>query len=66
MSPQSQAMFFTILPILLAGLALFVTVKWGGAKVWHVVIIVIACVVLFRSAAGPYIERGLSMIPPLH
>ena len=63
MSPQSQAMFFTLLPIFLVTLILFAMVKWGGARLWHVVVIVLAWVVLSRTIIGPPIQQGLSQLP---
>ena len=66
MDPKTRADFFMALPILVIGLVLFVMVKWGGARWWHILVSVLAFVALSATVIGPYIRMALSQIPYLH
>jgi hypothetical protein len=61
-SASSKAEFFTLLPVALAGLVLFLIAKRGSARGWEVAAAAVAGVVLAGSFLGPQIHSILSTI----
>jgi hypothetical protein len=53
------------LPLLIVGAGTFASLRWGGAKFWHVLIFLIFGFYLAKSSLAPYIETFLDRIPGL-